>query len=502
MPFRSIGSSSSRLRSSSRAGLFAGAAFCALSAAASAADRPATPEGAQKLSAFFATYLGAAPAGAPPALVVTPEGSDYLVAIDLVAATAPLKAAGVSYDPATLKFKVIEQDDGAWRVEGADVPPISSHQPHGSSTMEMTGYKSESVIDPATSWFRTASGSSDKVAVHVRTDVGVDETINFGALQITGTGSAGADGSASSVFHESAADVGLSIAMTPKADQPGADPKPVTTTARMDKVAVDVNLDGLKTQAALALWAFLVAHPSRADLAANEPALKALANAAATSALKLNETINVQKIAVETARGHIAIDTAKVGIGAAAGASGAFEEHIAFDGLALPATLVPALYHDFTPTSADIGFKASGFDVAGAAAEAIADLHLAGEAPPLSPEDRAKISKKLFGAAPVTIDIPPSHIRAPRLDVSFEGQVHYQGGHPYGALTIHMRNFDDTVGALKSLGPETERKLVTVIGMAKGLAKKDPDGALNWVAELGQDGMMKVNGLPLGKAPL
>ena len=502
MPFRSIGFSSARLPSSSRVGLLAGAAFCALAAAAAAADRPATSEGAQKLTAFFATYMGAAPAGGPPALVVTPEGADYLVAIDLVAATAPLKAAGISYDPATLKFKVIEQDDDAWRVESADIPPISSHQPHGSSTMEVTGYKGVSVIDPATSWFRAASGGADKVALHVRTDVGVDETINAAALQVTGKGSAGADGSASSVFHESATDVGVSIVVTPKAGEPGADPKTVTATARIDRVAADISLDGLKTEAALALWAFLVAHPSRADLAANEPALKALANAAATSVLKLNEAINVQKIAVETPRGLIAIDTAKVGIGAAAGARGAFEEHIAFDGLALPATMVPPLYHDFTPTSADIGFKASGFDVAAASAEAIADLHLAGEAPPLSPADRAKVSKTLFGAGPVTIDIPPSHIRAPRLDVSFEGQIHYQSGHPYGAVTIHMRNFDDTVGALKTLGPETERKLVTVIGMAKGLAKQDPDGALSWVAELGQDGMMKVNGLPLGKAPL
>ena len=501
MPFRSIGSSS-RFPGSCRVGLLAGAALCALTAAATAADRPATPEGAQKLTAFFATYMGAAPAGGPPALVVTPEGADYLVAIDLVAATAPLKAAGISYDPATLKFKLIEQDDGAWRIESADIPPISSHQPHGSSTMEMTGSKGVSVIDPATNWFRTTTGSADKLSVHVRTDVGVDETINAGALQVSGTGSAGADGSASSVFHESAADIGVSIVVTPKADDSGADPKTVTAGARIDKVVADINLDGLKTQSALALWAFLVAHPSRPDLAANEPALKTLANAAATSALKLNETINLQKIAVETPRGLIAIDTAKFGVGAAAGAPSSFEEHIAFDGLSLPATMVPPLYHDFTPTSADIGFKASGFDFAAASAEAIADLHLAGEAPPLSPDDRAKVSKKLLGAGPVTIDIPPSHIRAPRLDISFEGQIHYQAGHPFGAVTIHMRDFDNTVGALKALGPETERKLVTVIGMAKGLAKQSPDGALNWVAELGQDGMMKVNGLPLGKAPL
>ena len=65
-----------------------------------------------------------------------------------------------------------------------------------------------------------------------------------------------------------------------------------------------------------------------------------------------------------------------------------------------------------------------------------------------------------------------------------------------------MRNFEKTQAALKGLGPEAEKKMVPVLAMAKGLAKTDGDGALTWVGELGADGMMKVNGLPLGKAPL
>ena len=64
-----------------------------------------------------------------------------------------------------------------------------------------------------------------------------------------------------------------------------------------------------------------------------------------------------------------------------------------------------------------------------------------------------------------------------------------------------MRNFDNTVTALKGLGPDTEKKMVPALAMAKGLAKTDPDGALTWVGEIGADRVMKVNGLPLGKAP-
>ena len=40
-----------------------------------------------------------------------------------------------------------------------------------------------------------------------------------------------------------------------------------------------------------------------------------------------------------------------------------------------------------------------------------------------------------------------------------------------------------------------------VIAMAKGLGKAGQDGALVWECSIGPDHVMKVNGLPLGKAP-
>ena len=100
------------------------------------------------------------------------------------------------------------------------------------------------------------------------------------------------------------------------------------------------------------------------------------------------------------------------------------------------------------------------------------------------------------------IDIEPSHIVAPLLDVSFEGHIVYKGGKPTGKVTVHMHNFDKTQAALKTLGPEVEKKVAPALAMAKGLAKTDGDGSLTWVGEIGSDGVMKVNGLPLGKSPI
>jgi hypothetical protein len=298
------------------------------------------------------------------------------------------------------------------------------------------------------------------------------------------------------------AGLAAAFSVIPNAAEAGPDAKPVNIVAHVDEALIDATLDGLKSRAALDLWAFLVAHPSRSDLAANEAALKTLLTNLLAGQLKLSETFGLQRVAVQTPQGAVAMDAAKIGVGGATGAAGAFEERFSVDGLALPPSMVPATYRDFVPTSVDVGFKASGLDLAAASAEAIADMHLAGDAPPISKEDDAKVWAKMIGAGPVLIDVPPSHIVAPQLDLSIQGQVRYQGAKPTGTFTIHMRNFDKTQAALKRLGPDEQKEIVPFLAMAKGLAKTESDGALTWIGELGADGMMKVNGLPLGKAPI
>jgi hypothetical protein len=267
-------------------------------------------------------------------------------------------------------------------------------------------------------------------------------------------------------------------------------------------VTADIKLDGLKTHALLDLWAFLVAHPTRPELAANEAAFKALIAAALASQTKAEETASIEKIAAQIPQGQITIDSAKFGVSGASGPSGAFGEHFEAAGLALPATLIPAPFVGFAPTAFSIGFRASGFDVASASAEMVADLHLAGDGPAIAPDDAAKIRAKLIGPDGIVVDIEPSRIIAPLLDLSFEGHVVYKGAKPTGTLTVHMRNFDKTQAALKTLGPDVEKKVAPMLAMAKGLAKTDGDGSLVWVGEIGPDGVMKVNGLPLGKSPI
>jgi hypothetical protein len=495
-----------QIRFQYRALLLTSVALAALTSGAAAKDLPATPEGAAKISNFFATYAGK-DASTPPGLVVTPEGSDYHVAADVGALAASLKSAGYTYDSAVFNFKVFEQDDAAWRVELDNFPTyhvqIKTKEVTGEATVSASGVKSSTLVDTAIAWIRSGQTTAEKFILH-ETLPGLVLGSEGGPLQATLTSQAAADGSLTSGVQETVGPIAITVAVDPKAANPKANPdaKPFNISAQLGKSSVGLDLKGMQSRPLLALWAFVVAHPTRPELAAVEPEFKSLLTAAIAAQTTVGEDFGVEKLSVQTPQGTFNFDGAKLGFSvAAAGPASRYVQHIAASGLSLPPALVPAEYQDFIPTSFDLGVNVSGFDLTALATEAIADFHLAGEDPPISAEDNKKVFAKLRGAGPVVIDIPSSHVQAPQLDMTFEGQIRYAGPKPTGTITLHMRDFDKSVAALKGLGPETERKMVPVVAMAKGLAKTDPNGVLTWVGEIGADGMMKVNGLPMGKSP-
>jgi hypothetical protein len=170
------------------------------------------------------------------------------------------------------------------------------------------------------------------------------------------------------------------------------------------------------------------------------------------------------------------------------------------DGLALPPSLLPPPMRDLAPTAIDIGIRASGFDFAAGADEAINDMHFAGDGPVIAQADGPKILARIKGAGPLVVDLLPSHVTAPQVDLTLEGQAHMEGVRPSGTLKVHARNFDNTIAALKGAGPLASPQMIGFLALAKGLGKADGDG-LTWVGEYGADGSIKINGLPLGKSP-
>jgi len=151
--------SRSRLRRRFGLAPLAAAALCAFPALA--ADRPATPEGADALRALIAKYLPAAQAGASPLVTVTPEGADYLISADLSVLNALLKETGASYEPATIVYKAVEQDDGNWRLMMDSLPRIVFHSGEANGSVELTNFRSTALIGPAIAWLLGGSASVD-----------------------------------------------------------------------------------------------------------------------------------------------------------------------------------------------------------------------------------------------------------------------------------------------------------------------------------------------------
>jgi hypothetical protein len=484
-----------------RSTLLAAVAAIAIPLSAAAKDVPPTPAGAQKLSAIFAAYLGKPAAGAPPAVSVTPEGGHYTVAISLGSFAAPLEQSGFSMDPAVMKYALTEQDDGTWHVTSAELPPIAAHSKDGSIAYNFTNYAFDGIFDPALATFKSAQGGVDKMTAQVQAPA-LQETIASGPIHATLGATPAANGAISAVAHEEIADLSVAASVTPEAGKPGADAKPVSFKFRLAKAIVDLGLDGMSIRKALDLWAFVVAHPGRAEIAANEPAFKDLLRALMPTAAKGSEKIEAQNIAVDAQQGSFGLANAKFSLAAAIGQGpkGSVEYHLAMDGLALPPGLVPPPMHDLAPTAIDFGIRASGFDFAAGADEAINDMHFAGDGPVIAQADGPKILARIKGAAPLVIELLPSHVAAPQVDLTLEGQAHLEGVRPSGSLKVHARNFDNTIAALKGAGPMATPQMIGFLALAKGLGKADGDG-LTWVAEYGADGSIKVNGLPLGKSP-
>jgi hypothetical protein len=471
----------------------AGLALCAFPAFA--ADRPATPEGADALRALIAKYLPAAQAGASPLVTVTPEGADYLISADLSALNALLNEMGVSYDPATIVYKAVEQDDGNWRLTMDSLPRIIFHSEKANGSVDLTNFRSTALISPAIAWLLSGSASTDKGSLQIQTPK-AEQSIEFGPVQENLSTNVSSDGAVSTLMKEDISDIGF------KATGVGKDDAPVNFSGRSDKALIDLGVDGFKSRKAFDLWGLLASHPSRVDLAAHEAELKGLLRVLAAPGLKFAEGIEAQKTLVTASIGAIALADAKYRLGVAnAGPESSVSLDISAEGLSLPVGLLPPGAGDLTPSKIDVAATLKGVDLAAAANTWIDALTLQGEGPVMSDEDADRVEAALLSAGPIRIEFAPSHIIAPALDADFSGLVRLDHGKPATAMTVHMRGFDKTMAAVKALGPEIAAKVMPALALAKGLGKSESDGSLSWLVELGPDRSMMVNGIPFGKAP-
>ncbi len=460
-----------------------------------AGDKPATPEGVEALKALIAKYLPAAQAGSSPLVTVTSEGSHYLISANLSALNALLTEAGISYDPATIVYKAVEQDDANWRVNMDSLPRIGFRSKEETGALELTNFRSTALINPAIAWLLSGSANMDKGTFQLQSPK-LNQGIDFGPVQETIATNVGADGSVSTQVKENIADFGL------KATGVGENDPPINFSGRAEKALINLDLDGFKSRKAFDLWGLLAAHPTRTDLAAHEAEFKGLLKDLAAPGLKLSEGIAAQKTVVTASLGAFALAELKYQLGVAnAGPQSSINLSVSADGLSLPVGLLPPNAGALTPSKIDIAATLKGIDIAAAANEWISDLSLQGDGPILADQNAEKVEAAFLSAGPVQIEFAPSHVVAPALDADFAGLIRLDHNKPTAAITIHARGLDITMAAVKALGPDIAGKAMPGLALAKGLGKTESDGSLSWLVELDAERSIKVNGIPFGKAP-
>jgi hypothetical protein len=462
-----------------------------------AADKPATAEGADALRALIATYLPGAQDGASPIVTVKPDGSHYLVSVDLSALNAILAQTGVSYDPAVIVHQAVEQDDGNWRISTNSIPPIGFHTKDATGNIDLTNFRWEALVSPALAWVLSGSADMDKGRFQVQNPK-ITQTIDFGPVHETFATKAAGDGSVSTQVNQEIADLGIKAVGSSE----GEAATPINFSGRAEKALVNVGVDGFKSRKAFDLWGLLAAHPERKDLATHEAELKGLLKELAAPGFKIDEGLEAQKALITASVGAIALGDVKYELGAAnAGPQSSINLSVSADGLSLPIGLLPPNANALTPSKIDIAATLKGIDIAAAANEWISDLSLQGEGPVLSDDNAAKVEAAFLSAGPVQIEFAPSHVLASAVDADFMGSIRLDKAKPTGAITIHARGFDKTMAAVKDLGPEIAGKAMPGLALAKGLAKSEGDGSLSWLVELDAERSIKVNGIPFGKAP-
>lgn len=459
-------------------------------------DRPATPEGAASLQSFFAAIMPKPASGAPPFVTVKPEGSAYVVSLDLGAVSGALKGLGgdMTYEPAQIVYKLTEQADGKWRLVMDSFPKLVARSKDVTSTFEIKNFNQTLLVDPSIAWWTGGSASGDGGASSTR-GPGLEQSIDFGPLKARYATTVSGDGAVSSTAKDSFSDVGFRVSGGSKDGQ-----DPVSLDGRFDSVAFNVGFDGLKTRKLFDAWSLISANRDNLEPRAGE--LKSLLHDIAAPGLKLAEGAEGSKALISSPFGAITLTGFKMATGLSnAGPESAVNLALSAEGLSLPVSLAPPGAATLTPSKIDVTATLKGIDLTAAASTAIDRIQFDHGQPRLTDDDMAKVAEALLSAGPLRIEIAPSHVVAPALDANLQGEIRYVEGHAAGSMTIRMRNFDMTMAAVRGLGPDIERKALPGLAMAKGLAKTENDGSLSWVIDVGRDRALTVNGIPLGKAP-
>jgi hypothetical protein len=465
--------------------------------AAGARAEEATPQVADRLTATLQTYLGKVPG----VVAVAAAGGRYEVTLDMLPLAERVLAGAGRAEATPLVLALTDRGDGTWDVAldqafglTLDVPG-ETNVVIGIDQVRMSG-----VFDESLRAMRQSVADLSGIAITQTVPVPDEgqmvsrQTIAAAHLETEAVAAAagGVDLTSATVMTDL-----LQVQTLPMS----ADAAPMEIGFATGRYAADSAMTGLRTDALLDVLAWLVAHPSRADIAAEQDGLRRVLTAALPLLEGARSTGEFSDLSVQTPVGTIALRRATT----ASEASGIVADaHLAtsgtMEGLVLPPGLVPGWSEGLVPQDLTLAVEVTGVDLAGPAAILIGAFDLT-RPEPFDGSVTDPLLAALLPTGMAQVALAPGTLTAPLFQLGYDGDLAVgPGAMPVGQATVTLQGHDKAVAALEQAPAPDVAQLLQMLGVARGLAQQDGD-LLTWAFSLPGDGRVLLNGMDLAAFP-
>lgn len=482
------------------------ATFALLCATSTSLLAAATAEEAARIKTVLQNYVGAEPG----VVEVAAAGDDYMITFDAAPLIKKYQKDGFSakFDP--LVFKATPNGDGTWALSTSS-PYALNYQVANMMVADMSAATMQwsGTFDEALGAFTnsTYAATGIKVVQTISdTKALVSSKIDYAIAELNGesTSVAAGDGIADSSNTMTMNGIASTTTSTGSASGGFA----LNYTTKIESAAYASTIKGFRVRAVMDLLAWLVAHPSKETIIADQAQLKEKITAALPLWDNLDGGYTSKNLLIGTGMGEFSLETAGISANAnGAVKDGSLREGFSFTGFKIPAGIAPPWSAELLPTTFKFDFALGGFDLETPAKKMLAEIDLAKE-PPLPTGFETQLLPIFLPGNAVSVTLHPSEISSATYAVTYEGKIDASlAGFPKGQVTIQMTGMEDVIAKVQAAAAADPmaQQAMGVLVAAKGFGKADADGKLVWAIEMTPDNKVLINGLDvsamLGIAP-
>jgi hypothetical protein len=464
---------------------------------------------AASIQAALQTYMGSEPG----VVTVTGSGDAYDIAIDIAPYLKKITQPGFTAKVDPFKLKVNSKGDGTWAVATSGPWNMSTEVPDlFSFSFGMKDQTYNGVYSTALSGFLESNYDISGITMsqmNIDPDSKIVTNVATGVEKITGVSKATDLGNGTADSQSTYDFSGL--VSTTKTDMPaemaaaGMPNLNYSWTAPTGRY--ETTNKGVKIKALLDVAAFFVSHPSKELIVKDQAIMKEKLIAALPFLASAVGGYSFDNVVIDTSMGKFGLDKFGVGVNMnGAVKEGRVGETFTVAGLKLPDGLpLPPWSKGLIPTSVNIGFEVSDFDLETPARKFITEMDVS-KTEPVPPGSEMAYLAAFAPTNSVKVTIPPGQITADLFTLDYEAvNVVNFAGLPAVTAKISLKGMDAVIGQLQqsAADPTAQQALGGLIAM-KGLGKAEADKTV-WDIVMGADGKLLVNGTDvsnmLGLAP-